>query len=227
MRKFNLFSRSALTSMAAAAGLVSLDGGEKPAEKDPEAGPASDEGEEGVDDASDTGEVVVLPEDKPAGEPKPEVGAVDVVSVVDANAHAADQFAAGCKAERDRTTAVLGSDAGKANMTMAAWMLSSSPNASADEIVAQLKTMPVGATVRQSIPDTNVDIGRGDAAAAQDDAPSGDAAWAAVQGTADNKAPVVASDASRATIAALAAGAKTVSTGGNALPTPAVAPTGY
>lgn len=53
--------------------------------------------------------------------------------------------AAGAKAERERSAAVFASDEGKANMTMAAWMLGANPTATADSIVAQLKTMPAAA----------------------------------------------------------------------------------
>lgn len=51
-------------------------------------------------------------------------------------------IAAGAAAERERTAAVFASDEGKANMTMAAWMLGANPTADAAAIVAQLKTMP-------------------------------------------------------------------------------------
>lgn len=51
--------------------------------------------------------------------------------------------AAGASAERARTSAVFASDAGKANMTMGAWMLANNPTATAETIIAQLGTMPV------------------------------------------------------------------------------------
>lgn len=54
---------------------------------------------------------------------------------------------AGADAERARTAAVFGSTEGQANMPMAAWMLESSPNASADSIIAKLATMPKATTV--------------------------------------------------------------------------------
>jgi hypothetical protein len=57
----------------------------------------------------------------------------------------AEGVTAGATAERERTATVFASDAGKANMTMAAWMLSSSPSASAESIVTQLGSMPKGA----------------------------------------------------------------------------------
>lgn len=52
---------------------------------------------------------------------------------------------AGATAERERTAAVFTSDAGKANMAMAAWMLSSSPAATSESIIGQLAQMPQGA----------------------------------------------------------------------------------
>lgn len=58
----------------------------------------------------------------------------------------AEGQAAGAKAERERSAAVFASEEGKANMTMAAWMLGANPDASADAIVAQLKTMPAQAS---------------------------------------------------------------------------------
>lgn len=54
---------------------------------------------------------------------------------------------AGATAERERTAAVFASEGGQANMPMAAWMLESSPNASADSIIGKLATMPKGSTV--------------------------------------------------------------------------------
>lgn len=53
---------------------------------------------------------------------------------------------AGAATERARTSTVFASDEGKANMTMAAWMLSANPTASADSIIAQLKTLPAQAS---------------------------------------------------------------------------------
>lgn len=60
--------------------------------------------------------------------------------------------AAGATAERERTQAVLNSDAGKANMTMAAWMLNSSPAADANGIISQLSTMPAAAAAPAPAP---------------------------------------------------------------------------
>ena len=225
--KFNLFSRSALASMAAAAVGIGLDAPGKPDEdEDPEAGPTPDDPEETQEEtdagADKTGKKKCDGEEPGAAAASPAAPAAD----------AADQFAAGRKAERERTAAVLGSDAGKANPAMAGWMLSSSPDASADAIVAQLKTMPVASAAAggQSIPDTNVDLGKpGAAAAVAEGAGAADDVWADVQGTKGSAAPVVASDAGRATLAAIQAGARTVNTGGAAASTPstpAVAPTG-
>lgn len=58
----------------------------------------------------------------------------------------------GAQAERDRSAAVFASAEGKANMTMAAWMLGANPAASADSIIAQLKTMPAQAAAPAAAP---------------------------------------------------------------------------
>lgn len=232
MSKFNLFGRSALASMAASVGL-GIPAADAPRENDddnPEAGPKpADTPEQPTPAATpDTPSTDAAPADNAGAD-----AAVGVVTLADANAHAADQYAAGRKAERERTAAVLGSDIGKANPSMAAWMLSTSPDAGADAIIAQLGTLPGAApaasTAPAGIPDTNVDLGKPGAAAAVADGggePSGDDIWKDVQGK--NTAPVVNSDAGRATLAALNAGARTVNVGGNAASpaTPAVAPTG-
>jgi hypothetical protein len=52
---------------------------------------------------------------------------------------------AGAKEANDRMTAVFASEEGKANLSMAAWMLGSNPAASAESIIAQLKTCPAQA----------------------------------------------------------------------------------
>lgn len=57
----------------------------------------------------------------------------------------AEGVAEGAKAERERTAAVFASAEGKANMAMAAWMLGTNAAASAETIIAQLKTMPAQA----------------------------------------------------------------------------------
>ncbi|MBX9814072.1 MAG: hypothetical protein K2X76_05160 [Sphingomonas sp.] len=57
----------------------------------------------------------------------------------------AEGVAAGAQAERERAAAVFASEEGKANMTMAAWMLGAAPTATADQIVAQLKAAPAPA----------------------------------------------------------------------------------
>lgn len=53
--------------------------------------------------------------------------------------------ATGAQEANDRMTAVFASDEGKANMSMAAWMLGANPTASAESIIAHLKTMPAQA----------------------------------------------------------------------------------
>lgn len=71
---------------------------------------------------------------------------VDVVTVTDAQAAVASARAEGvtegAKAETARMNAVFESDAGKANLSMAAWMLTNNPSASADSIVSKLAAMP-------------------------------------------------------------------------------------
>ncbi len=62
----------------------------------------------------------------------------------------AEGVAEGAQAERERSAAVFASTEGKANMTMAAWMLGANPAASADSIIAQLKTMPAQAATAAS-----------------------------------------------------------------------------
>ena len=64
----------------------------------------------------------------------------------------AEGLAAGAKAERERTAAVFASEEGKANMSMAAWMLGASPTATAEQIVAQLKDCPVQAAAAPAVP---------------------------------------------------------------------------
>lgn len=77
---------------------------------------------------------------------------VDVVTVTDAQAAVAAAETRGATAERTRTSAVLASDAGKANPMMAAWMLEHNASASADAIIAQLGTMPASAVAPAAAP---------------------------------------------------------------------------
>jgi hypothetical protein len=74
----------------------------------------------------------------PAGEDD----TVDVITLADAQAAVAAAEIRGATAERERTNAVLASDAGKANPQMAAFMLNANPNTAADAIVGQLAAMP-------------------------------------------------------------------------------------
>lgn len=240
MSKFKLFARSSIAALAANAGLADLgaEGGRPNDDLDPEAGPKPEdpeEGEEGVD-----AEGKPMKKDKPACEGDAAAAAaaaagveaaaeVPVVALADAQAVAGEQFQAGMKAERERTTAVLSSDDGKANPTMAAWMLSSSPNATAESIITQLAAMPSAYKTAQArvIPDTNVDLGRGAAADVLGSGADGDNVWATVQGSkVAATAPVVPSDRGSHAAAALASGASFVMTGAAQPKTPAVAPTG-
>ena len=79
----------------------------------------------------------------PANEPAGDV--VDVVTLADYQRDTQAQFAAGAQAERERTAAVFASDAGKANPSMAAFLLNTSASASADQIIAHLGAMPSAA----------------------------------------------------------------------------------
>jgi hypothetical protein len=86
----------------------------------------------------------------PTGLPAPaaQTGAeemVDVVTLADANAAVATARTEGAAAERERTAAVLNSDAGKANPSTAAFLLNTSPSASADQIIGHMALMPAPA----------------------------------------------------------------------------------
>jgi hypothetical protein len=65
--------------------------------------------------------------------------------------------AAGATAERERTAAVFASEEGKANMTMAAWMLAANPTATSESIIGQLKTLPVQAAAAPTAPTAKVE----------------------------------------------------------------------
>ncbi len=65
----------------------------------------------------------------------------------------AEGVAEGTKAAQDRMNAVFSSDAGKANLPMAAWMLAET-NASADAIIAKLASMPAAAAPVAAAPAT-------------------------------------------------------------------------
>lgn len=136
----------------------------------------------------------------PAGtEPAPEGGALTEERIEAALQSAqqsghAEGVSVGAKAERERTAAVLGSAEGKANMAMAAWMLASSPDATAESIIAQLKTCPAQAAAPAPKPSAlttplaetpTVDLTGGNAAEAAIDgaAPEIDSAaiWDSVQ----------------------------------------------
>lgn len=78
--------------------------------------------------------------------------AVDVVTLADAQTAVAEAEIRGATAERARTSAVLASDAGKANPMMAAWMLEHNASATSDAIIAQLGTMPAAAAAPAPAP---------------------------------------------------------------------------
>ena len=170
MSKFKLFSASALTSIVAAAT------GQRPSAEteggsDEGADTTTQEADQPADDATTDQPSNSQPSgDAPAGD---EGGSADasaeVVSVADATAVAAEQYQAGFAAANARMSTVMASAEGQANPSQAAWMLSNAPSASAESIISQLKTFPAGANASapsQAIPDTDVDLGRGDANAA-------------------------------------------------------------
>lgn len=75
----------------------------------------------------------------PTGLTEAQIEPMLVAAKADGNA---EGMLAGATAERTRTSAVFASEAGQANMPMAAWMLENNPDASAETIVAKLGTMP-------------------------------------------------------------------------------------
>ncbi len=77
---------------------------------------------------------------------------VDVVTVDTARAEIASARTEGAAAERDRTNKVLSSDAAKSNFSTAAFLLNTSPSASADEIVAHLGLLSAGAAAAAPAP---------------------------------------------------------------------------
>jgi hypothetical protein len=80
----------------------------------------------------------------PAGLTEAQIEPMLVAAKAEGNA---EGLVTGATAERERTAAVFASEGGQANMPMAAWMLESSPNASAESIIGKLATMPKGSPV--------------------------------------------------------------------------------
>lgn len=99
-----------------------------------------------------------------ASEPNAETP-VDVVTLADAQAAVAAAKIEGAAAERTRTAAVLGSDAGKANPSMAAWMLEHNASVPADAIIAQLGNMPAAAAAPAPAPAATTEAAPAPAAA--------------------------------------------------------------
>lgn len=167
MIKFNMMSKAALATAAHALG--GANAGDPPA--DP--APAPEEPETTEEQADPPAPPAPAAEpDAPAPAPEPtdadEGPAAEVVLATDAAAVANERFSEGRKAERDRTAAVLGSDAGRANTAQAAWMLANAPDATADSIIKSLGSFPAGGNAGQPIPDTNLNVGPGKAVDAQD-----------------------------------------------------------
>ncbi|MET0373957.1 MAG: hypothetical protein ABW128_06830 [Rhizorhabdus sp.] len=183
MRKFELLSRASLAHMlgAAAGTTVVVAEGETPADPTPPEGdpPAGD-----PPAAPKPPETPTPPEDGEVGEEGAEASA-QVVTVADAKHTALDAAANARKAEGARWSSVFASAEALADPSLAAFMLTHSPDASAEAVIGQLKTRAgtTGAKPAASIPDTNIDLGRGDPQAAISDggveAGGGDDAWAA------------------------------------------------
>lgn len=179
--KFQLLSRAAVAALAA--GGVAASGDDK------DAGPAPGQG--GSDKPVEP--APAEPGDKPA---EPQTPASDaeapqqVVAAADAQALIAQADAAGFARANARMTTVFASEQGKANPSLAAFMLANS-TAEATAIVDQLKAQggaaaPAAAAAapaadaKPAIPDTTVDIGVDPVALAGGDgaeAKTADAGW--------------------------------------------------
>ena len=147
----------------------------------------------------------------------------NVVAASDVSALCADAQAKGFAEANQRMSTVFASDEGKANPSLAAFMLSKS-SASAEDIIGELKGQTPAAAPAASAPargsqieDTNIDLGSGtDPNAIVDEGgkPSADNGWgAAIEGYASEHGMVVP-------------GANANVTPGTTVNTPAVPPTG-
>lgn len=166
MRKHGLFSSAATTALAA---LGIQAAGE---DEDGQAGPPP------------------APPETPAPRPEdlpPEGGPLEVPAEEEASAGAAASAPAasgdtvtlaaaaeaGAAAERERVATVFASAEALANPGLAVWMLVNGPQASAESIVAQMKTAPVApaaAAPAPSIPPTNISVGSGEPGEGESDA---------------------------------------------------------
>lgn len=170
MKKFSLMSAAAVAALASGASTETEDDGD--AGPAPGATPApspapspTDEGPKKTTEKSEAADEVV-----------------DVVAASDVQKIAADAKAAGFAEANTRMGAVFASDEGKADPSTAAFLLANS-HASADTIIGQLKAKAPAAApaAKQTVPDTNVDLGKpagqDPKALAEEGAPKGDDPW--------------------------------------------------
>ena len=182
MRKFSLFSRASLASMLAAEGnTLIVAAAETPGEAE----------NEGGETPTPSPAPAPTPAPKPPETPTPAEGeegeegsgtdaTAQVVTVADAKAVSLDAAASARKAEGARWSTVFASAEALADPGLAAFMLTHSPDASAEAVITQLKTRAPGSSAAAAapaatIPDTNLDLGRGDAHAAIGDGQSAQA----------------------------------------------------
>lgn len=181
MRKFSLLSRASLASLIGAEGgtVAIVASGETPGEGEEEG-----EGTPAPTPAPTPPETPTPPVEIEEGEEGAEATA-QVVTVADAKATALSASTAARKAEGERWSAVFASAEALADPGLAAFMLTHSPDATAEAVITQLKTRAPGGSAAAgasgTIPDTNLDLGRGDPQAAIGDGAQagGDDAWAA------------------------------------------------
>jgi hypothetical protein len=194
MRKFNLFSRTALAALVAGEVPEDSEAGPEPVTPAPSpaptpepapaptppAPPAPDNGgQENGGEPSDPPPEVPAPASvaAPANGSATAADELAVCSVADARALSLEQFAAGRKAERERTAAVMGSPEGKAAPAMAAFMLAHNPEATGAAIIAGLKEVPAGGRAAASpIGNTGINLGRA-SGGEEDTRAEGDRMW--------------------------------------------------
>ena len=172
--KFNLFSKASLSALVGGLRADAADAAPKPGEP----APNDDGGAETTDEPADEGQPkTTQPSDTPAdgeegeegeGGPDAAAGPAEVVAMNDAIAVADARYTAGRADANARMSAVFASAGALANPSLAAFLLSNAPDASADAVIAQLGSAPKGsapAAAAGGIPDTDIDLGRGDAQA--------------------------------------------------------------
>lgn len=182
--KFQLMSRAAVAALAAGGAAASGD--------DKDAGPAPGEG--GTDKPAEqptptpSPTPTPAPTEQPATDPAPEATQA-VVAAADAQALIAEADGKGFARANARMTTVFASDEGKANPSLAAFMLANS-TAEAPAIIEQLKAQgpaqapEAAAPPARTIANTGVDIGVDPKALAEDKgaAAEADAGWDAALG---------------------------------------------